>query len=458
MARKCLISKGRIDKYIFLALGAGIFECILIILIFKFTSEEKHNKHPLIMGFNAGLGMSLSIVPFLIGKIKSHRERKRDKLQEVKSLTKEEKNLIGLIDLTYFEKYDKKKLRTQKFLILLACAFLDFLQKFMTFFLNKLVICNIWIFNIIFISIFDCLILKTKFYKHQYISFVIIVLLGIGVTVVGFLKDNDKAGIKLSICIGIKIIYSLAIVLSKFLMDHRSCTPVEVTFYEGIFALIINSILLGTFSFIPLRDEDKDINILFELTEYGGKIYIDHFLVAFKSMNINDIIFFILSTLNHLFTNLFGHMVVNHFTSSHIIIYLIIGEFGLVLGKEQGWHEIVQFSLLCVALFVLLIFTEIIEINAYSLEKDTKKNIELREKLEEDDFIFYDLNGNIPHKKSNASGKVEIDGVEIDFKSNTRSSDCTNSSRSKKSTLSNKSIQIGKNSSFSFENNKNNKK
>ena len=456
MARKCLISKGRIDKYIFLAFIAGIFECVLTIVIFKFTSEENHNKHPLIMGFNAGLGMSLSIVPFLIVKTKSHREIKKDKSKDA-FLTKAN-NISPLIDLDYLEKYDKKKLRTQKFLILLACAFLDFLQKFMTFFLNKLVICNIWIFNIIFISIFDCLILKTKFYKHQYISFVIIVLLGIGVTVVGFVKDNDKAGIKLSICIGIKIIYSLAIVLSKFLMDHRSCTPVEVTFYEGIFALIINSILLGTFSFIPLRDEDKDINILFELTEYRGKMYIDHFLAAFKNMNRNDIIFFILSTLNHLFTNLFGHMVVNHFTSSHIIIYLIIGEFGLVLGKEQGWHEIVQFSLFCVALFFLLIFTEIIEINAYSLEKDTKKNIELREKLEEDDFIFYDLNGNIPHKKSNASGKVEIDGVEIDFKSNPRSSDCTNSSRSKKSTLSNKSIQIGKNSSFSFENNKNNKK
>ena len=427
MARKCLISKGRIDKYIFLAFIAGIFECVLTIVIFKFTSEENHNKHPLIMGFNAGLGMSLSIVPFLIVKTKSHREIKKDKSKDA-FLTKAN-NISPLIDLDYLEKYDKKKLRTQKYLILLVCAFLDFSQKFLTFFLNKLVIFNIWIFNIVFISLFDYLILKTKLYRHQYISCIIIVLLGIGATVVGFLKDNDKAGIKLSLCIGIKIIYSLAIVLSKFLMDHRSCTPYEVTFYEGIFALIVNSILLGIFSHIPLSDKYKQMDVLFKLTEYNGKIYIDHFIAAFKDMKTVEILLFILSVIIHLISNLFGHIVVKYCTSSHIIIYLIIGEFGLVLGKEQGWHEIVQFSLFCLALFALLIFTEIIEINAYSLEKDTKKNIELRERIEEEADKVYALNGKIPQNKTNDSGKVEIDGIEIDFKTNTRSSKTSGSSK-----------------------------
>ena len=56
--------------------------------------------------------------------------------------------------------------------------------------------------------------------------------------------------------------YSLAIVLAKFLMDYRSCTPYEVTFYEGIFALIVNSILLAIFTNKPITDEDGKLSKL----------------------------------------------------------------------------------------------------------------------------------------------------------------------------------------------------
>ena len=420
MEKKCLISKGYINKYILFALIAGLSKCFVSVMLYIFKDYAKYNKHPLIIGFNAGIGMSLSIIPLIIVKTKSRRDKKNDK-----SKVNQTQTLIGTNtasswgDLSYLEKYDKKKLRIQKYLILLACAFLDFAQKFLSFFLKSLIINNIWMFNIIFISIFDYFILRAKLYKHQYISCIIIVLLGIAATVIGLLGETGNIPLKLFLCIGIEIMYSLAIVLAKFLMDYRSCTPYEVTFYEGIFALIVNSILLAIFTNKPITDEDGKLSKLLKLTFYNEKIYIDHFIAAFKDMKVGQAFLFILSALGRLISNLFGHIVVKHYTSSHIILVLILGEIGLAFKEKHEWKEIVQFVLFVIALFILLIFTEIIEINACDLEKNTRKNIQLREmNQDDDDDEEYDMNGNIIRNNTTRTTKIEMDGVEIDLKSN----------------------------------------
>ena len=432
MEKKCLISKGYINKYIFFALIAGVSKCFVSAMVYIFEEEAKYNKHPLIIGFNAGIGMSLSIIPFIIVKTKSHRDiNNKNKLTQTQPL-KGTKTAISWGDLNYLEKYDKKKLRTQKYLILLACSFLDFAQKFLTFFLKSLIINNIWMFNICFISLFDYLILKAKLYKHQYISRIIIVALGIAATVVGLLGETEKIAIKLVLCICIEIMYSLSIVLSKFLMDYRSCTPYEVTFYEGIFGLIVNSILLAIFTCTPIKDEDGKLGQLLRLTHYEGKIYIDHFIAAFKFMSVGEVFLFILSAFGRLISNLFGHIVVKHYTSSHIILVLILGEIGLAFKDKRDWKKIVQFVLFCLALFILLIFTEIIEINACDLEKNTRKNIQLRESMEEEDEYDdedYDMNGNILHNKSTRTTKIEMDGVEIDLKTDMRNSKTSKTGR-----------------------------
>ena len=427
MEKKCLISKGYINKYILFAFIAGLSKCFVSIMVFKFDKFANYNKHPLIIGFNAGIGMSLSIIPLIIVKTKSRRDKTNDKSKENQQLSLKGTR-ISLGDVNYIEKYDKKKLRIQKYLILLACAFLDFAQKFLSFFLKKLIINNIWMFNIIFISLFDYLIMKAKLYRHQYISCIIIVLIGIAATVVGLLGDNERITVKLFLCIGIEIMYSLAIVLAKFLMDHRACSPFDVTFYEGIFALIVNSILLAIFTNIPITDEDGKLDKILKLTEYNGKIYIDHFIAAFKDMQVVVVFFFILSAFGRLISNLFGHIIVKHYTSSHIILVLILGEIGLAFKEKHEWKEIVQFSLFVFALFILLIFTEIIEINACDLEKNTRKNIQLREELEGDN----DIREGILPNESNQANKVEFDGVEIDLRSNKSSRSSSKNSRNEK--------------------------
>ena len=192
-------------------------------------------------------------------------------------------------------------------------------------------------------------------------------------------------------------------------MDHRACSPFDVTFYEGIFALIVNSILLAIFTNIPITDEDGKLDKILKLTEYNGKIYIDHFIAAFKDMQVVEVFFFILSAFGRLISNLFGHIVVKHYTSSHIILVLVLGEISLVFKESTDWPNIVQFSLFCLVLLMLLVFTEIIEINACDLEKKTRKNIEMRVNNESkvDDNI-YDINSEKSDENKNLNESMEL--------------------------------------------------
>ena len=233
--RKCILSIGTLDKYMIFILIGGISQCICSFMLYIFRDIANYNNHSLIIGFNAAIGMSFSFIPFLIVKINSHKTKKKNKPVLVSVLSvKGPSNLRAMNDVEYLEKYNEKKIRTQKYLILFTCAFLDFSQKSMTYIFNKYVINNIWIFNICFISLFEYCIIKRKLYKHQYFSGLIMIVLGITATIIGLL-GKDKILIKLLLCLTIEIQYSFEIALAKYLMDYRECSPFEITFYEGFF-------------------------------------------------------------------------------------------------------------------------------------------------------------------------------------------------------------------------------
>ena len=63
-----------------------------------------------------------------------------------------------------------------------------------------------------------------------------------------------------------------------------------------------------------------------------------------------------------------------------------------------------------------------------TLKKIQGKNIEIRERMEEDDDEDYDMNGNIIHNER-ARTKIEIDGIEIDFIGNGRLTDAGRTGR-----------------------------
>ena len=375
---------------------------VYVVLCYIYLKIANYNQHTIIIGFNASIGMSLAFIPFLIEKIKVNKSKKNKKkiFEQVPSLKGH-----------FFEEEKKEtKRRKQKYLILLICAFLDFSQKSLSYILNNYIINNIWIFNICFISIFEYIIMKRKLYKHQYFSSIIITILGIIATIIGALEETD-VWIKLLLCLTIEIQYSFEIVLAKYLMDYRECSPFEITFYEGIFALFFNSILLAIFTNYPMPDNDK-YDKIFRLTYYKGNKYLDNFYATFSNMSVGEGFLFALSAFGRLFSSFLGHIVIKHYTSSHVVLILILGEIGLVFKENTNWPNIVQFILFCFVLLMLLIFTEIIEINVCDLEKDTRKNIYLRQLMEvnnEEDKDILSKQDDDENKKVELSENLEIE-------------------------------------------------
>ena len=367
-------------------------------MLYIFKDVANYNQHTLIIGFNASLGMSFSFIPFIIEKII---------VDKVKNNKKGYFESAASIKGRYLEEEEKKvvKQRKQKHIILLICAFLDFTQKSLSYILNKFIINNVWIFNICFISIIEYIIMKRKLYKHQYFSSIIITILGIIATIIGALEE-DYVWNKLFLCLAIEILYSFEIVLAKLLMDYKEASPFEITFYEGIFSLFLNSILLAIFTNYPLPDDDK-YDKIFRLTYYEGKKYLDNFYATFENMGVGEGFLFLLSACGRLFSSIFGHIVIKHYTSSHVVLILILGEIGLVFKENTDWPNIVQFILFCFVLIMLLIFTEIIEINVCNLEKNTRKNIYLRQLSEVNNKENKDI---LAEEEDEENQKIELIG------------------------------------------------
>ena len=82
--------------------------------------------------------------------------------------------------------------------------------------------------------------------------------------------------------------------------------------------------------------------------------------------------------LGRVFFNLLSHFTIKHFTSSHVILLLIMGEISLEWG-EKSTLDIVSYSIIFIIEFLmLLIFCEIIELNFWGLSDNTRKNIKKR--------------------------------------------------------------------------------
>jgi hypothetical protein len=131
-------------------------------------------------------------------------------------------------------------------------------------------------------------------------------------------------------------------------------------------------------------------------------------------MGVGEIFLFILSALGRLISNLFGHIIIKHYTSSHIILIIVLGEIALVFKESTNWQNITQFILFCFVLLMLLVFTEIIEINACDLEKNTRKNIQLREENEFDNILYKDT-----YNEDDDFGKEKVElnsGIVIELK------------------------------------------
>ena len=379
-----LISCGIIKWYLLFPILGGLAKMVADSILYPVIIKDiKLSEHPFISSANTGLGLSMAIIPFIFLKINSRTSSKNESLMD-----------IGLIyNKDYKKNYKKSKLMRDKFLLLLFCVISDFIQKFLMFALKEDIDNNIWLFDILFFSLFSFLILKTKLYKHQIYSLIIIFSLGI---ILNILTINDLLQKKdvLTIVIGfslsilLEIIFCFTHVIHKYVMEYKFCTPYEIIFYEGIFMAISYSILLV---FTTKYDISKDSWSLLKLNFYNGKNYIDNFYLYIDEVKSNrtEIIIFIVHMFCRLFYYLFSVITIKYYTPSHIVILLIMGEVQFAFSEERRIFRLILLGLtIFIVLIMILVFTEIIELNFCDLSKNIKKNIEERAILKDSDQIF----------------------------------------------------------------------
>ena len=175
MAR--LITCGKVDKNILFIIIGSMGKFFARLIKKKFTPII--NTHPLMIGINAALGMSLSFIPFIVLKIYSHKPNQ-----------KEEYNNNLIIVNPYKEHF--REMRCQKYLLIFIACILDYGQKILSFLYAEQTNDNFWIFVIFFVNIFSYFILKTKLYKYQYLSLLIIIILGIILNIINLYDKKNN--------------------------------------------------------------------------------------------------------------------------------------------------------------------------------------------------------------------------------------------------------------------------
>jgi len=354
-----IITFGKINKKFLIPIIGGVLS-----LIFRFIANcnpkyKTASTNPFIMSIYTALGMILSFFPYLIVKYRS----KKTNLNIIENKTK-----LNQV-FTHHYIFNNKSLVAKYKLIILSAVF-DFIETSLVLVFCTKCIYNLWIFDILFISLFSYWLLKAKLYKHQYLSMIIIIILGLVLNIIEYYKSDKKNkfdALEIFLKFLVEIFMSLCIVIAKYNMEKNYCSPYEICIWEGLIELILYIIFLLIINKLELTIADVK--------------YPDNFWELINNYDINDFWLCLLIVFVNGIYNLFIFLTCNYFTPCHILILSIIHDFYFCLKINENWQlNIIGFFILLLILFMFLIFIEIIEINIFNISYNTKKNIELRAK------------------------------------------------------------------------------
>ena len=303
------------------------------------------------MNFSSSLGLMLSFIPMIIYKI-------RNKEMDCFSSKTQNKN-EALVYTNLLE-----ELKRGKYKWILLSSIIDFFQTIVLDQFSVYCQVNMWIFDILFITIFSYLIFKIKLYLHHYISIILMICVGISLDIyLGHYYFNDKDYVMQMIFKFISEIFlSLGFVIDKYTMEKKFCSPYEMCFYHGLINFILSLILLS----------------------FAREIGLDNYDEFFLNPSLEKFYAFILIMFTQFVFNIFIFIINKNTTPCHILIMIIIGLFApyiKALTNDTKSSIIIIIGLL-VILFLVLVFNEILEINCFGLEKNTKKNISIRARMD----------------------------------------------------------------------------
>ena len=204
------------------------------------------------------------------------------------------------------------------------------------------------------------------------------------------------------------ILFSINLVINKYLMDNLFFTEYQICFYEGFFCIIPSIIGLTIFTKYNIGDNND---------------FIDYYNI----IDGEEIFVLIFSSITHLIISLFSLMTIKYYTVFHIFVLLIFNEGNFHIYSLSQWRLYVNLILYLLFLFMFLVFNENIELRCFGLQKYTKRNIikrankdYLKNKVEINNDKEYNVNNSYnsfdePNEKPNNENIVEIGRFKFDF-------------------------------------------
>ena len=383
------INCGKTNRYIFSILIGAVFYAAVIALENEsdvFKDKNENNPHPIVYTLIYTFSLCLSFIFLIIYKIRTKRQNKNNN-----SITIEQ-NLYTRKTMKTICHQVKIVTKKEKFLWILLVSVIDYLAFSFNsiFWITMDNYINNWSTNFLSISLFSYFILKTKLYKHHFLCIATIVIIGLLFNIPLGVFSQEKIGNYYDYYLSFiftGIFFNLTYVLYKKMMLKKYIKSYEILFFQGI----IESIL--------------GIITLIIMTKYD---YIDNYWKFIEKLNKKEIIIIILIILGRFLFHSMIMIIIDFLSPFYVFLVYVIGEIAFFLHKMKDYPKIIISSIIffSVSIFTILVFIELIELNCFGLSYMTKKNIELRARLDSD------LNKNIYEDDQGIAYK----GYDFDFK------------------------------------------
>ena len=172
-------------------------------------------------------------------------------------------------------------------------------------------------------------------------------------------------------------LYCLTYVLFKYILIKTYMSSFEILFIQGIIELILTSILIT----ILINN-----GVLYNFMDY---------LSLIKQKGLYKYILLIFLNFTY-YSNIY--IIIDIFSPFYIYLTILVSFiFCFLILYDLDWFTtLVSILIICVGLFLILVFIEIIELNCFGISYMTKRNIQLRARLDSE------LNEDDSDKKSNS--------------------------------------------------------
>jgi len=345
-------------------------------------------KFPSLQNLVVSFGEMLAIIPYLLS-LKIDRDTfqgnsKRNSINSSPSQTS--KSLLDKYQLEYND-YEEELSHVEFYHIILL-GFLDFLQSFCTYFGNELFDNKyqlyLWSTYILFLCIFNKLLLHTRLYRHHIVSFIIFFILDILHTIIIILdKDIDYKKLQLIFLFISNLCFSFEIVFVKRLIEKSFISIFKLCFFLGLSTTFFNlttSIITAIISYTKYNNNNKKPKVLFSYKDYFNDM-------GNYSIFIEILLILVFMILNGLY-NIFQFVAIKYLSPNHVLITQLILALYYSIILQFSPNNINTITLIFSIIFHIicfitqLIFLEIIQLNFCGFNKDTKLHIGIRSDID----------------------------------------------------------------------------